>query len=294
MPSLKQIKRRIASVHSTKQITRAMQMVAAAQLRRAQGNMMKARPYSDQLRIMIRDLAARTSHDAHPLLQERAPSEVGIVVVTSDRGLAGSFNGSICRQAEKLIAEEAAKPDVNEVRLIAIGRKGYDYFRKRGHNIIQYHTNVSKDFTYGVASDIGESIRELYEQGFIVEDGLDRVLVIYNEFKSVIQQNVIIEQLFPIVPELAADEKYPTDFLYEPDERGVLDHVLGMYANVMLWRMLLESFASEQAARMTAMENATNNAQELIDTLTLQYNKARQAAITNELLEVVSGAEALK
>jgi len=292
MPSLKQIKRRISSVNSTKQITRAMRMVSAARLRRAQDNMMAARPYSDRLWTLIKDLAARTDPDAHPLLAVREPKQVAVVVVTSDRGLAGSFNINICRAAEKVIAKE--KEHAESVQLIAIGKKGYEYFHRRGGEFIQHHIGLSKDFEYGKVLSISGAIRELYQQGFAVEEGLDRIYVVYNEFKNVLQQEVIVEQLFPIVPELATDEKYPTDYIYEPSEKALLDHVLPLYANVTLWRMLLESFAAEHAARMNSMENATNNAEELVGKLTLQYNKARQAAITNEILEVVSGANALE
>jgi F-type H+-transporting ATPase subunit gamma len=292
MPSLKQIKRRISSVNNTKQITRAMRMVSAARLRRAQENMESARPYSDHLWALIRDLAARTDRSKHPLLDVREPDQVGIVVITSDRGLAGSFNINICRAAEEVIRKEDQERD--DVRLITIGKKGYEYFKKRGYNIIQNHIGLSRDFEYGKVLSISGMIRELFINGFIEESGLDRIYLVYNEFKNVIQQEVITEQLFPIVPELADEEKYPVDYIYEPDEAALLDHVLPLYANVTLWRVLLESFAAEHAARMNAMENATNNASDLIDKLTLQYNKARQAAITTEILEVVSGAEALK
>lgn len=292
MPSLKQIKRRIASVRNTQQITRAMKMVAAAYLRRAQERMMRARPYSDRLKAVIRDLAARTEPEAHPLLQVREPKDVAVMIVTSDRGLAGSFSSNICRAAEKLIAKE--KEHARQVQLVAVGRKGYDYFRKRGGQFIQHHIGLMKDFDFGAAQSIGGAITRLYEKGFTEEEGLDRVYVVYNEFKNVMQQRVITEQLFPIEPELEGDEEYSTEFIYEPDEQAVLDQVLPQYVNVFIWRVLLESFAAEHAARMNAMENATNNAGELIDKLTLQFNKARQAAITKEILEVVSGAESLK
>ncbi len=292
MPSLKQIKRRISSIESTKQITRAMKMVAAAKLRRAQEDMMKARPYSDKLRVMIRDLAARSDPDIHPLLQVREPDDVGIVVVTGDRGLAGGFNNNICRRAEMLIKEQKAQS--RDVQLIAIGKKGYDYFKKRGASFIQHHVGLDKEFNFEKSASIGSDICELYKEGFVDDLGLDRVYIIYNEFKNVVQQEVVLEQILPIVPELAGDEEFPTDFIYEPSEAAVLDAVLPLYLNVTLWRVLLESFAAEHAARMSAMENATKSAGELIDKLTLEYNKARQAAITNEILEVVSGAEALK
>ncbi len=292
MPSLKQIKRRISSVNNTKQITRAMKMVSAAKLRRAQESMMAARPYSDRLRDLIRDLAARTDRNKHPLLAEREPKHVGVVVVTSDRGLAGSFNMNVNRRALNLIKE--LEQDAEDVRLIAVGRNSYNFFRKLGYDFIQHHIGLSKDFSFGKVLSIGDAVRTEYIKGFTIDEGLDRVYLVYNEFKNVIQQEIVVEQLFPIVPELKSDEKYPVDNLYEPSEPDVLDSILPRYANVMLWRVLLESFAAEHAARMNAMENATKNAGELIDRLTLQYNKARQAAITNEILEVVAGAEGLE
>ncbi len=292
MPSLKQIKRRIGSIQSTRQITRAMKMVAAAKLRRAQEEMMKARPYSDRLKVVIRDLAARTNPEAHPLLSVREPKNVALVIVTSDRGLAGGFNNNICRRAEEVIAD--ARGQAEEVRLVVVGKKGYDYFRTRGGEFIQHHLGIMREFDFGAAASIGDSIRKLYEIGYVEESGLDRIYLIYNEFKSVIQQEVIVEQLYPIIPDLAGDEQYPTDFIYEPSEKAVLDHVLPLYTNVTIWRVLLESFAAELAARMNAMESATKNAGELIDKLTIQYNKARQASITREILEVISGSEGMK
>ncbi|HEB85218.1 MAG TPA: ATP synthase F1 subunit gamma [Bacteroidetes bacterium] len=291
MPSLKQIKRRISSVHSTQQITRAMKMVAAAKLRRAQEAMLQARPYSDRLKALIRDLAARSEPEAHPLLAVREPKRVAMVIVTSDRGLAGSFNHNINRRAERIIARERERAE--EVKLIAVGRRGYDYFRKRGATFLQHHIGLIRDFDFGRAVAIGEAITSLYMEAQDTEAGLDRVYLIYNEFKSVVQQEVVVEQLLPVIPELTGEEQYPAEYLYEPDERGVLDLVLPRYVNITLWRVLLESFAAEHAARRTAMENATENAGEMIDRLTLEYNKARQAAITKEILEVVSGAESL-
>lgn len=294
MPSLKAIKRRISSVKNTKQITRAMRMVAAAKLRRAQDSMMQARPYSDRLRGLIRDLAARADRDAHPLLAKREPRHVCIVVITSDRGLAGGFNSNIIRRAEKVVAEWREKAD--DVKLIAVGRKGYEHFRKRGAEFIQHHTGMDRDFNYGRALSISEAITRLYvESGEQEGDaGLDRVFLIYNSFVNTIQQEITVDQLFPIEPDPAVEEENTIDYIYEPSEAAVLDHVLPLYANVTMWRVLLESIAAEHAARMNAMENATNNADDLIDKLTLEYNKARQAAITNEILEVVSGAEAQK
>lgn len=287
MPSLKQIKRRIASVKSTQQITRAMKMVAAARLRRAQMNIIKARPYSNKLREVIKDLAARCDRSMHPLLDIREPKEIGAVLVTSDRGLCGSFNANLIRRAVKEM-EEFKKIDPT-IHLITIGRKGTDYFRRRGYDIIQSHIHLFQDLHFSVAASIGESLIDLY-----VKERLDRIYLIYNEFKSAIQQNIVVEQMLPIIPEEGLVKDTGIDFIYEPDPLSVLSGVLPLYVNVQMWRVFLESNAAEHAARMTAMENATKNAAELIDTLTLNYNKARQAAITKELLEVVSGAEGMK
>jgi F-type H+-transporting ATPase subunit gamma len=284
MPSLKQIRRRIASVKSTQQITKAMKMVAAAKLRRAQENILKARPYSLKLRDVIRDLGGHTERDRHPLLALREPKYVGIVVVTADRGLCGSFNSNIIRQAKEVIDSQ----DAEDIKLVTVGRKGYDFFRKRGYNIVQHHIELFRDLEFGSAVTIGEALTHMY-----VKQALDRVFLVYNEFKSALQQFVIVEQILPIVPEEPQVE-FTYDFIFEPSADEVLDGILPLYVNLQLWRVLLESNAAEQGARMTAMENATDNASEMIEALTLQYNKARQAAITNELLEVVSGAEGLR
>ncbi|MFH1862887.1 MAG: ATP synthase F1 subunit gamma [bacterium] len=286
MPSLKQIKRRISSVKSTQQITRAMKMVAAAKLRRAQENIIKARPYAHKLRDVIKDLCARCDRSQHPLLAVREPKEIGVVVVTADRGLCGSFNTNIVRRAVREI--EGFQGIDHTIHLVTIGRKGSDYFRKRGYDIIQAHTQLFRNLHFGVAASIGESLIELF-----VKEKLDRIYLIYNEFKSAIQQTIVVEQILPIITE-EESETSKVDFIYEPDPLNVLSGVLPLYVNVQMWRVFLESNAAEHGARMTAMENATKNAKELIDSLTLQYNKARQATITKELLEIVSGAEGMK
>ncbi len=285
MSSLKQIKRRISSVTSTQQITRAMKMVAAARLRHAQENIIKARPYSLKLRQVIRELAARTDRSIHPLLDERPAKNVAIVVVTGDRGLCGSFNTNIIREAQKVMEEESEA----KFSLITVGRKGTEYFARRNFDIAESLSNFFNELHFSHAAKLGQIIVQGYER-----HGLDRVYLVYNEFKSAIQQFVIREQLLPIMPdEFEAGESH-TDFIFEPSELQILDAILPQYVNVQLWRVLLESYAAVMGARMTAMENATESAAELIDMLTLHYNKARQAAITTELLEVVSGAESLK
>lgn len=285
MPSLKQIKRRIASIKSTRQITRAMKMVAASRLRRAQGNIIKARPYSLKLRQVIRDLAARTDRSLHPLLDLRLVQKVGIVVVTGDRGLCGSFNTNILRQAERVMQKEAEA----EIFLVTVGKKGTEFFTRRNFNIVGSLSNFFNELNFGHAAELGQIVISGYE-----EHGMDRVYLVHNEFKSAIQQFVVCEQLLPIMPEEFEVGESRTDFIFEPSASQILDAILPLYVNVQLWRVLLESYAAEMGARMTAMDNATENAAELIDTLTLHYNKARQAGITRELLEVVSGAESLR
>ncbi|MFH1733612.1 MAG: ATP synthase F1 subunit gamma [bacterium] len=288
MPSLKQIKRRITSIKSTQQITRAMKMVAAAKLRRAQDNIIKARPYSHKLREVIRELSGRCDRSMHPLLALREPEKIGIVVVSADRGFCGSFNTNIIKAAVKEVKSlQAIDPTI---QLVTIGRKASDFFRKRDYLVLQAHNNLFQDLHFGVAASLGEQIIDFY-----TSDKLDRIYVVYNEFKSAIQQNIIVEQLLPIIPEDAdVDAGASIENLYEPDALTVLSGVLPLYINNQMWRIFLESNAAEHGARMTAMENATKNAGELIDSLTLQYNKARQAAITKELLDIVSGAEGMK
>lgn len=285
MPSLKQIRRRIAGVRSTGQITRAMKMVAAAKLRRAQENMLRARPYAWKLREVIAHLAAHTGAEAHPLLAVREPRRVGVVTVTSDRGLCGSFNINICRRTQVVLGEFSGR----DVELITMGRKGYDFFKKRGVSIFHHFPGVFHDLNFAQASSIGGEITDQYIRG-----GFDRIYLVYNEFKNAVQQTVICEQLLPVEPHAELTAWRAGDYIYEPGVHQVLDHLLPMHVNIQLWRVMLESYAAEQGARMTAMDNATKNAEELVQSLTLQFNKARQAAITKELLEIVGGAEGLK
>lgn len=288
MPSLKQIKRRITSIKSTQQITRAMKMVAAAKLRRAQDNIIKARPYSHKLREVIRDLSGRIDRSLHPLLAVREPEEIGVIVVSADRGFCGSFNTNIIKAAVREV-ENLQEIDPT-IQMVTIGRKASDYFKKRDYTVLQAHNNLFQDLHFSVAASIGEQIIDFY-----TGEKLDRIYVVYNEFKSAIQQNIIVEQLLPIIPDEAESETASgIEDLYEPDALAVLSGVLPLYINNQMWRIFLESNAAEHGARMTAMENATKNAGELIDSLTLQYNKARQAAITKELLDIVSGAEGMK
>lgn len=257
-----------------------MQMVAAAKLRRAQQSIERARPYSLKLRDTIAHLASRTDHNAHLLLRDHQTDNTAYMVVTGDRGLCGSFNSNIIRKAESIV-----KPSDE---MVLVGRKGVDYFGKRGFNIGQKHSNIFRELNFGHAVSIGEMLVRYY-----AENRLDRVFLIYNEFKSVAQQFVVVEQLLPIIP-AETPETHPVEFIFEPSPGAVLDKILPLSLNMQIWRVLLESNAAEQAARMTAMENATDAAQDMIDTLTLHYNKARQAAITKEILDIVGGVTGLE
>jgi F-type H+-transporting ATPase subunit gamma len=285
MSGLKIIRRRIRSIQSTQQITRVMKMVAAAKLKRAQDNIVHARPYALRLREVIRELATRVERSHHPLLELREPQDLGIMVVTGDRGLCGSFNTGILRRAQRLMEENAGR----SIRIITVGRRGTEFFVRREANVIEKKFGFFNRLEFQHAVDLGQTLIDHY-----VTTRLDRVFVVYNEFKSAIQQNVVVEQLLPSVPDPADVHAITSDIIYEPGEAQVLDAILPLFVKVQVWRILLESFAAEMGARMTAMDSATQNAQELVESLTLTYNKARQAAITREILEVVSGAEGFR
>jgi F-type H+-transporting ATPase subunit gamma len=288
MPNLKKIRKRISSVKSTQKITRAMKMVAAARLRRAQERITQIRPYALQMLEVISSVAARAGdEEVHPLLARREPNRVMIAVLTSDRGLAGAFNQNINRAAHRLLTELEGQG--KEVFLGCIGRKGNDYFRRRGAKLEYKFTGIFEHLDLQKAREVGSVIIDEY-----TEHKLDAVYLIYNEFKSAISQKVVKEQLLPIVPLEMAPNETAVDFIYEPNKRAVLDALLPLYVNGEVYRALLESVASEHGARMTAMENATNNAADMISKLTLVLNRARQAAITKELIEIISGAESLK
>ena len=287
MPNLKDIKRRIRSVKNTQQITKAMKLVAASKLRKAQHAILEARPYAIKLMDVLNHLAARCNSDLHPLLDVREGNKHLFLIITSDKGLCGGFNGNIIRKT----AEHLRANPQNENSLIIAGKKGNDIFRNRPVKIIDQHIGWSKNFDYLKAQAIGQSLVRLYS-----ERKVDKVFIIYNEFKSVMAQEVIVEQLLPIVPENLEDKKdsFAVDYIYEPDEGAILDGLMKRYMSVEVYRAFLESSASEHGARMTAMDNATRNAGEMIGDLTLTYNQARQAYITKELIEIVNGAEALK
>jgi F-type H+-transporting ATPase subunit gamma len=291
--SLRDIRKRIASVRSTQQITKAMKMVATAKLRRAQENILATRPYATKMFEVLSSLAARTSPDAHPLLYRREPKRVEVVVFTSDRGLCGAFNMNLIQRAEKFLQEEKARTE--ELALSFIGRKGRDYFRKRNVKMRREYVNLFGKVDFPLAARIGEDLVQSY-----IAEQVDAIYLLYSEFRSAIQQRIVLEKILPVTPRKAGEgEEMPkgpaaVEYIYEPSEVEIMGKILPMYVEVQIFRALLESVASEFGARMTAMENATNNARDMIEKLTLMYNKARQASITKELIEIVSGAEALK
>ncbi len=296
MATLREIRRRIAGIKSTQQITKAMKMVAAAKLRRAQENIIAARPYARKMNEVLRHLVTKVDVNLSPLLSPREVGKVTLVVVTADRGLCGSFNSNIIKTTTAHIGQQYKDfYENNCLKIICVGRKGYDFFIKRDYEIIGKHTGFFNTLNFGHAREIVQEIVDGY-----LKREFDKVEVIYNEFKSVIQQKIVIEQFLPIPPEeissTAAEKKLlaQVDYIYEPSSKEIIDALLPKHLNFQMWRILLESNAAEQGARMIAMDNATENAKELIQMLQLSYNKARQAAITKELLEIVSGAEALR
>ncbi len=289
MPSLKDIKKRIGSVKNTQQITKAMKMVAAAKLRRAQESAVAARPYAEKLHAVLSNLAKREESDAHALLSQRGTGRALVVLMTADRGLCGGFNANVSKEAERYI--RANEQGYAELDLMIIGRKGREFLKNRiGDKIIKAHENITADATYKTAQLIGQEVVKSY-----TDETYDAVYLIYNAFQSAIVQNVTFEQVLPIQPdESAAAEENVVDYIYEPNRSEVLSHLLPKMVEVQIFRSLLESYASEQGARMSAMDSASRNATEMIGKLTLQYNRARQAAITKELMEIVSGAESIK
>ncbi len=285
MSNLRDIRRRIQSVKNTEQITKAMKMVAASRLRRAQEAILASRPYALKMLEVLSSLALRTNPEAHPLLVTREPKKADMVVVTSDRGLCGAFNSNILRKAEQFMAEH---PEW-EFSLHLVGRKAVEYFKRREANTRKISLDILADVSLPHAMAIGNDVVESY-----LEEEFDQVFMVYNEFKSAIQQMVVVEQLLPIKPMDVAEDHFAVEYIYEPSEDVVLEELLPRHINIQVYRVLLESVASEHGARMTAMDAASKNAGEMIDELTLLYNRSRQAAITKELVEVVSGAEAIK
>jgi ATP synthase, F1 gamma subunit len=286
MPSLIDIRRRIRSVKNTQQITKAMKMVAAARLRRAQDRVIASRPYANLLRQMLSNVAAAASSDErvaqHPLLAHRPENRVQLVLVTADRGLAGAFNSNLIKGAQRFIEE---RPEA-AVEIEAFGRKGRDFFRKRNANISGEYVGISEKVTYAHASELAKKAMQRYRDGEI-----DAVYLLFNEFKSVVQQKLTVMRVLPVT---LPEEQQITDYIFEQPPLALLEALLPRYVEISTYQALLESAAAQQAARMTAMEAATSNAGEVLERLTLYMNRVRQASITREIIEVVSGASALE
>src|SRR5689334_23590997 len=294
MPNLLDIRRRIKSVKNTQQITKAMKMVSAAKLRRAQDRVVAARPFADKMAEVLSELAKRTDQDFHhPLLDQRGDQRYLLVLITADKGLCGAFNTNLTKAAQSFIREHPDK----SIEFMAIGRKGRDFFRNR-------HANITSEFIgltgkgrveFSEALEVARSIIKQYTE----DTGIDKVFVIYNEFKSVLSQRVVLEQLLPVARARGgAEDAVPqaanlVDYVYEQPPEQIFSTLLPRLVETQIFRALLESVASEHGGRMKAMDSASKNASELIDTLTLNMNRIRQAAITNEIIEVVSGAAAL-
>jgi len=294
MPSLLDIRRRVRAVKSTQQITKAMKMVAASKLRRAQERIQQARPYATQMQRVLNSLASRVDPSSHPLLDDRQAGKTGgralLFVITADRGLCGSFNTNVIKSASTFIAENRDR----ELALGLIGRRGRDYFTRRPFEVRYERVNLFAALKFDDAKAIARSAMSAFVEGYA-----DSVYLVYNEFKSVMQQRVVTERLLPIPrAALGAESTQPgapavVDYLYEPEPRELLSQLIPNHVEVQIYRALLESAAAEHAARMTAMDAATRNSAEMIEQLTLYMNKVRQAAITREIIEVVSGAQAL-
>ncbi len=296
MATLREIKQRISGVKNTQKITKAMKMVAAAKLRRAQDAVVAARPYARKMRELLNHLADISDISIHPLQTIRPVNNVAIIVITADRGLCGAFNSNLIRSTVHHIQTNYGEMNAKgKVTLICIGKKGSDFFKKNDYKIANRYLGIFKDLHFDHARSIINDVVKGYDS---LE--YDRVEIVYNEFKSIVQPHIIIEQFLPIRPNLTDPESQirnpisPIYYIYERSLETIISSLIPKHLNFRLWHALLESNAAEQGARMSAMDNATTNASELIRSLQLNYNKARQASITKELLEIVSGAEALK
>lgn len=303
MASLRDIRNRISSVRNTQQVTRAMKMVSAAKLRKAQEGIFRTRPYAFKVGEIISHLKRHVDPSSHPLFSLEDVSEgVCLVIVTADRGLAGGFNSNLIKVAEKAIEERfAMERDNGHLYLICVGRKGHEHFAHRGYQILGDHRGAFDKLSFSTATEVAKEAVDGYKS-----QKWDQVFVIYNEFKNTISQNRVVEPFLPIPSHqfltpvmedqgIGEEEEMEAavDYIFEPGAAKILDELVPRYLNYQLWRALLESNAAEQGARMVAMDNATNNAEDLLKELKLKYNRARQDAITKELIEITSGADAL-
>ena len=286
MASLKSIKKRIVSVKNTRQITKDMKMVSSAKLRRAQENVVAARPYAQKMGQVLQSLAANLEGEQHPLLEKREAKKLLLIVVTSDRGLCGGFNSNLCKAGERYIKEKQA--EFEEVSLMTVGRKGYEFLKSR-YTIRKNFSNIISKPNYQAAAMLAQDVIE----GYLAEE-YDQVVMLFNAFRTVMSQDITFQQLLPIVPEGKSTVDEPVEYIYEPSVDDLLTQILPKNIEVQIFKAMLESVAGEHGARMTAMDSASKNASEMIGKLTLQYNRARQAAITTELMEIISGAESIK
>jgi F-type H+-transporting ATPase subunit gamma len=286
MAILKAIRKRIGSIRNTQQITKAMKMVAAAKLRRAQDAAVAARPYAEKMTDLLKNLAARVASNAHPLLTVRDEKRVQLVLLTSDRGLCGGYNANLIRAAEAFIRTHGGG---KEIQLALVGRKGADYFRRRRAQISDRYVNILATPAEQLAAEVAAKLIS----GFVAGE-IDAVYMVYSQFRSALSQVPTVEKLLPVAVTETTDTEQPTEYLYEPGVDEILASLLPKITQVAIQRALLEATASEHGARMTAMDSATTNAAKMMGSLTLQMNRARQASITRELMEIVGTAEALK
>ena len=289
MASLKEVKNRIVSVNSTQQITKAMKMVAAAKLRKAQEKVLQLRPYSIKLLTILKNLSSNSQNNESKLLISRNIKNVLLIVIGSDRGLCGSFNSSVIKYTMKLVEDKYKKHyDNNSLTILPIGKKMYDHFKKRNFKINDEYWSILKNSDYNEISSIAEYLIQEFNK-----EHYDRIEVIFNEFKNVAVQKVVHTAFLPVEKEKSKDDDIQSNYIFEPSKKAILNGLIPKALTANLFKSILESNASEQGARMTAMSQATDNATELLKELKLSYNRTRQAAITKEILEIVGGAEAL-
>lgn len=297
MPGLKEVRSRIASVKSTQQITNAMKMVAASKLRKAQMAIIKLRPYAAKLHEIMQDLSASMNDPGESIYtQERTPENILLIVINSNRGLCGGFNSNVIKATLNLLSTTYNEQQrMGNVSLITIGRKASEYFRKRKYNVVGSHDDLFDHLTFENVSSLAEQLMKTF-----ADKKVDRIQIVYNQFKNAAVQRLVIDQYLPILP-VSLDFSAPAvkhlkhaDYIFEPDRNTIIQQLIPKSLRIQLYKSVLDSFASEQGARMTAMHQATENAKELLRALRISYNKARQYSITKELLEIVAGAEALK
>ena len=286
MASLKSIKKRIVSVKNTRQITKAMKMVSAAKLRRAQENVVAARPYAKKLGEVLQSLSASLEGDLHPLLEKREAKKLLLIVLTSDRGLCGGFNTNLCKAADRYIKEKSGLYE--QISVMTVGRKGHEFIRSR-YTVYKSFSNILAKPNYQTAAMLAQEVID----GFVAGE-YDQVELLYNSFRTVMTQDITFQQMLPVVPEAGSADETPVEFIYEPSVDELLAEILPKNIEVQIFKAMLETVAGEHGARMTAMDSASKNANEMIGKLTLQYNRARQAAITTELMEIISGSESIK